>query len=68
MEELNKYTPIELNKMINDVKEKHDKLKQEVVDYTYELDKLEKKMNEKIVIINELEKNYIELIEEITSR
>jgi len=68
MEELSNYTPIELNKMINDVKEKHDALKQEVIDHSFELDELEKKINEKIVVINELEKKYVELIEEITNR
>jgi len=68
MKELSKYTPIELNKMINDVKEKHDTLKQEIVVHTLEIDELDKKINEKIEILNELEKKYIELIEEITSR
>jgi len=68
MEDLKKYTPIELNKMINDVKEKHDSLKQEVIAHTIEIDSLEKVINEKILVISQLEKNYIELIEEITSR
>jgi hypothetical protein len=68
MEDLKKYTPIELNKMINDVKEKHDTLKQEVIAHTIEIDSLEKVINEKIMVISQLEKNYIELIEEITSR
>lgn len=68
MEDYKKYTPIELNKMINDVKEKHDTLKQEIITHTIEIDDLEKKINEKILVIDELEKTYIELIEEITSR
>jgi len=68
MEELSKLTPIELNKMINEVKEKHDALKQEVIDHSFEIEVVEKKINEKIEVINELEKKYVELIEEITSR
>jgi len=68
MEDLDKYTPIELNKMINDVKLKYDTLKQEIIDHTFEIDELDKKINEKLVIVTELEKNYIELVEEITSR
>ena len=31
MEELSKYTPIELQKMGNDIKEMHDKLKEELI-------------------------------------
>ena len=68
MEDLKKYTPIELNKTINDVKEKHDSLKQEIIAHTIEIDSLEKVINEKILIVSQLEKNYVELIEEITSR
>lgn len=68
MEDFSKYTPIELNKMINDAKLKHDALKQEIINHTYEVDELEKKINKKLEILSELEKNYTGLIEELSKR
>jgi hypothetical protein len=68
MEDLSKYTLIELNKMINDTKEKHDKLKQEIINHSYEIENLERIINDKIEILDKIEKNYIALIEEITNR
>ena len=69
------YTPTELLKMINDSKVEHDRLKQEIIDQTIELDNLEAILNEKIVIVNEkiqimtdVEKKYILLIEELNNR
>ena len=68
MENLSKYTPIELNKMINDIKLKHDALKQEIINYTYEAEELEKKINEKIKVLTETENSYVLLIEEMEKR
>ena len=68
MEDLTKYTPTELLKMINDIKLKHDTLKQEIIDHTFEVDELEKIINEKIINLTEYEKNYILLIEEMEKR
>ena len=68
MEDLSKYTPIELNKMINDIKIKHDTLKQEIINYTYEAEELEKKINEKIKVLTETENLYVLLIEEMEKR
>jgi hypothetical protein len=68
MEDLSKYTPIELNKMINDTKVKHDALKLEIINDTIELDKLLVMINGKTNNLTELEKNYIALIEEINKR
>ena len=68
MENLSKYTPIELNKMLNDIKLKHDKLKQEIINYTYEAEELEKKINEKIKVLTETENSYVLLIEEMEKR
>jgi len=68
MEDLSKYTLIELNKMINDIKEKHDELKQEIIDHSYEIDNLDRIINDKIEILDKIEKNYIALIEETTNR
>ncbi len=73
--DLIKHTPTELLKMINDSKVEHDRLKQEIIDQTIELDILEKNINEKIEYVNEkiqlmsdVEKNYIMLIEELNNR
>ena len=68
MKELNKYTPIELLKMINDIKSRHDILKQEVINHTQEIDEIETKINEKIDELNTLEKNYVIIIEEMNNR
>jgi len=68
MEDLGKYTPTELLKLINDVKLKHDTLKQEIINHTFEVDELEKKINEKIAKLDELEKNYVKLIEQIEKK
>jgi hypothetical protein len=68
MEDLSKNTPIELNKMLNDIKIKHDTLKHEIINYTYEAEELEKKINEKIKILTETENSYVLLIEEMEKR
>jgi hypothetical protein len=68
MENLSGYTPTELLKMINDNKIKYDALKQEIINHTFEVDELEMKINEKLEILTGLEKNYVELIEEISKR
>jgi len=68
MEDLSIYTLIELNKMINDAKAKHDALKQEIIDHAYEIDNLDRIINDKIEVLDKIEKNYITLIEEMTNR
>jgi len=65
MEDLNKLTPIELQKLGNDIKAKHDKLKEELIADTYEMEELEKKMNEKVGLMKELEDNYVEIVEKL---
>lgn len=68
MENLSGHTEIQLVKLINDIKIKHDTLKQEVIGHTFEIDVLTKKVNEKLIVIEQLEKNYVELIEELSTR
>jgi septal ring factor EnvC (AmiA/AmiB activator) len=68
MKELSEYTPIELNKMLIDVKAAHEALKKELIDHTDELDELQNKINEKIASLDEAEKLYVALIEEISKR
>lgn len=65
MEDLDKYTPIELQKMGNDIKEKHDALKKGLIDKTYEMEELEKSINANIVEMEELEKKYVEIVEKL---
>ena len=65
MEDLSKYTKTELLKMANDIKTKHDALKQDIIADTIVMDELEKKVNEKIGVLTELEKNYVNIIEQI---
>jgi len=68
MENLSKYTPIELNKMLIDVKAAHEALKKELIGHTYEVDELTNKINKKIAALDEAEKFYVALIEEISKR
>lgn len=65
MEDLSKYTPIELQKMGNDIKAQHDALKNKIIDDTYEIEKLEKRINKKVLLFEELEKNYVKIIEKL---
>lgn len=62
------YTPTELLKLSNDVKYKHDVLKQEIVDLTHKIDNLEKEINDKITELQQIENEYVEIIEEISDR
>jgi len=68
MEELKKHTPTVLLKLINDAHAEHEKIKQEISNYTIEVDKLEAKINEKLNLLTETEKKWVELIEELNSR
>jgi penicillin-binding protein-related factor A (putative recombinase) len=68
MKEFEKYSPTELLKMINDSKTEHDSVKQDIVQYTLELDELEKKINERIEYLNIIEDVYIKLIDELNNR
>jgi len=65
MENLDKYTQIELQKMGNDIKMQHNKLKQELIADTYKMEELEKEINEKVVLMEMFEKKYVEIVEKI---
>jgi len=67
MENTTNYTPTELLKMINDSKAKHDTIKQEIIDHTYQVDELENIINNKINELTKIEKNYVELIEKLNN-
>jgi len=68
MEDLNKLTPTELLKMGNDIKAKHDALKQEIIDISFEIEEFETKIEEKLLALDELERNYVAIIETIETK
>jgi uncharacterized protein YccT (UPF0319 family) len=63
MQDLSKLTPTQLLKKGNDIKARHDVLKQEIIADTHEIEKLEKRLNKKVEELQELEKNYVEIVE-----
>jgi len=68
MEDLNKLTPIELQKMLNDTKTSHDSLKEEIVQDTKEVDRIAVIINEKLKKLENIEQQYVALIEEMNNR
>ncbi len=68
MEDLSKCTPTQLLKLTNDIVSKHEALKQEIINLTFEADELEIKINQKVAELDELEKNYVEIAEEMNKR
>jgi len=68
MDDYKNKTTIELLKLINDLKSNYDILKQEIINYSIEIDEIEKIINEKIIKLTNFEKNYISLIEEFNKR
>jgi hypothetical protein len=68
MEDLSGLTPTQLLKISNDIVAQHETLKNEIISLTYESDELNKKINEKLVILDMLEKNYVIIAEEINKR
>ena len=68
MEDLSKYTPTELLKLANEIKSEHERLKKEIIDDTYKIDELQKNINENISLLTEVEKKYVEIVEEIDNR
>jgi len=68
MEDLKKYTPTEILKLINDIKIKHETLKEEITKDTEELEVLGEKINKKLEELDVVENEYVKLIEELNSR
>ena len=66
MEDLTKFSPTELLKIGNDIKAKHDALKDEIIADTFQIEKLESGLKEKLELLDSLEKNYIEIVEILT--
>jgi len=68
MNELSNYSPTEILKFINDLKTNHELLKNEVFKLLDDIDQIEIIINNKIVELKDIEKNYTILIEELTNR
>ena len=72
MIDLTKHTDTQLLKLLTDNKEKHDRLKEEIIADTNDFDQFvinkSNEINKKIEVLNEFEKNYIDLIEELNNR
>ena len=72
MSDLTKHTNTELLKLLNDNKENHDKLKEEIIVDTHEFDKYvinkSEEINKKIERLNEFERIYVDLLEELNNR
>ena len=68
MDELNSLSDIQLVKLSNDIVNKYDSLKKQVIDDTYVLDELQKKINDGITELNDLENLYTAIIVELNNR
>ena len=68
MESYNKLSDTELLHQINLTEESHETLKKESIDLTIEIEKLENLVNEKLENLEIVEKNYVDLMQEMTLR
>jgi len=68
MEDLKNKTPIELQKMFNDIKERHEIVKEEIVNCTVTIDEMTVILNNKLAELTEIEKNYVLIVEEFDNR
>jgi len=68
MSQFKEHTLTELLKLANDAKAMHDDLKEQIINDSKVIDDLTAKINEKIDLLNYIEKNYVEIIEELDNR
>lgn len=61
-------TPTELLKLINDFKAKHEELKKEIIEHTFEIENIENLINQKVDRITNIENDYVLLMEELNNR
>jgi len=66
MEDLRKKTPIELHKIVNGIKEKHDAVRDAIINDIDDVKILEKRINENAEELQKLESEYVEIIEILT--
>lgn len=65
MENINELTPIELQKLGNDIKLKHDMLKQDIITLTHQMEELENILKEKAETLQDYERQYVEIVEKL---
>jgi len=68
MESYSNLTETELLREINKAKEWHEAIKREILTITTEIENLEKTANEKLQQLENIEKNYVDLMKEMSSR
>jgi predicted nucleic acid-binding Zn-ribbon protein len=71
MESYNKYSDYSEHQLLFEIeqaKKWHEAIKKEIVDITIEIEKLEKIANEKLKNLENIEKNYVDLMKELTNR
>jgi hypothetical protein len=68
MESFNNMTKTELLCEINKVKDTHDFLKKEIIDLLTVVKEAEEKINEKLVLLDNVEENYVDLMKEFTEK
>ena len=66
MDNLSGHTPTQLLKICNDISKRHEVLKKEIVDDLLNIELLETGINLKTEELQELEKNYVEIIEKLS--
>lgn len=68
MKNLNEYTLTELLKIGNDLSSAHENLKSEIMNDSYIIEKLNNGLCDKLKSLDEIEENYIMIIEEIEKK
>ena len=68
MESYNKLTDTELLHHVNSAKNFHEIIKKEIIEMTNEIERLETIVNNKLEQLENVEKNYVDLMKEMTSR
>lgn len=67
----NKYkdiTMIELNNLIQKTVENHNETKEKILKLLNDVEGLENEINSELILLRDLENNYIDLIEELNNR
>jgi len=68
MESYSKMTETELLHQIEDCKKWHEAIKKEAIQYTLQIEELEKQYNNKLIDLENIEKKYVDLMKELTDR
>ncbi len=68
MKDFTNFTATELLKRGNDIKARHDVLKVEIIQTSFEIETLEKVLTKNLDELDELEKEYVAIIEVIETR